>query len=182
MKPAYYMRFVEGDTSTRDRVGGLPTQRPMQVPVCPICGSEMAFLAQFYANEHLNFGGAPGVHLYQCLNVDEGCDPQPVLAVLTSGAVENVSGAGVLAPDVQQYGIEWDYAEDPDEIPLQPGFGGKDQALYSSKAGGALPFLNALPPDTDCILQLTQRPANLNFGGLRAAICKSGEDLITVLV
>jgi hypothetical protein len=40
-----------------------------------------------------------------------------------------------------------------------------------------MPFLDTLPDGAECILQLTERPAGLNFGRLRAAIFWHGGSL-----
>jgi|SRR3954469_5853850 len=175
MKQAFYMRFIKGASEALDRIGGLPKHLPSEFPLCTTCGAAMAFLVQFYSEPPiLDFKGAFCVQLYQCPQVDEGCAPLPTLITLMGTAPENTENRGVAAQNVELSGIEWDPELDPDEIPLSPGMGEEVQRLYRPKAGGAMPFLSVLPPDAQCILQLTEYPARLNFGGLRAAIYRRG--------
>jgi hypothetical protein len=131
----------------------------------------MAFLAQFYSEAvRLDLGGPMAVQLYQCAGIDDGCDPQPVIVAVSVDAGVNESALGTRAPGVAEFGIEWLQEEDPASVPQDPVMTADVLRLYRPKAGGAMPFLDALAPGSTCLLQLTQHPAGLNFGGLRAVV------------
>jgi hypothetical protein len=123
------------------------------------------------------------VQLYQCLHVDDGDDPQPIAIKVPIGAEPNVAKLGLVQPHVVVRGIEWETKLDPDDMPYSPAVSPEVLELYQSKAGGAIPFKDALPPDAKVLFQLTEHPVDFNFGGLTAIVyLDPNEDLQVTLV
>ena len=177
MKPAFYMRFLEGHNGrSLDRLGGLPTHLPERFPrFTTYLGEEkeeLAFIAQFYCTpDRINLPGTLCVQLYQDSDVGEGGDPLPVAIKLPLGAKENTERAGVVFPGLSEYEILWDAEDDPDVIPDNAYLTDEEVKLMQSKAGG-IPYYtdDELPPGHIYLFQLCEEPADFNFAGRRAIV------------
>src|SRR5262245_13607109 len=135
MIPAWYMRFVPGHHGALDRVGGVPTHLPRDLPTA-YEGHPLLFLAQFYCDGvRLNLPGTLCLQLYQ--DQPDG-DPIPVPVLVPLDAELNASGQGVPYPGVLLHDIEWEYREDPDESDADM------LELAKSKIGGLCYFHDAL--------------------------------------
>jgi hypothetical protein len=180
MSVAYYMEFTEGHHGAPDRIGGLPTHLPEVFPKCVDTGEEMAFLSQFYSSqERFNVSGALCIQLYQCLGVDEGEDPTPIAVIVPLGASLNEADRGTPQPTVVPYDVSWVRKEDPDEYPVSGSLSPEILQLHQSKAGGLPPRELRINPNK-FLGQLTEYPAELNFGGLLAAMYLDDRDEIRV--
>jgi hypothetical protein len=182
MKRAWYMQFVTPTGERLDRIGGLPSHRPERIPSCPTSGREMAFLAQFYTHpERLPIPNVLCLHIYQCLGVDEGEDPAPVVVAVPVGTQENSQQKGVAQSRIVTHEIEWEEREDPDSVPAS----GMDEStlrLYQPKAGGANPFDTLIPDEDRVLLVLTQYPCNLNLAGLSGVVVQNPDGSLEMLL
>jgi hypothetical protein len=162
MKPAHYMRFTPGHRGSPDRIGGFPSHLPPSYPVSIHTGRPMSFLAQFYCHPgRLEVDGALCIHLYQGT---EDYEPEPLAVAVPLGAQPNETWAGTQKTTIRQHDVVWEIREDPDQAEdwqTDVGF---------SKAGGSCYFLNTIGPNEKLLLQLTEQPAGLNFGGYTAVV------------
>jgi hypothetical protein len=157
MRPAYYMKFIEGHHGAFDRIGGVPSHLPPMPSICPDSGRERAFLAQIYScPKRLELEGILCLHLYQDLGEGEPC---PVVVSVPIGAKRNEEGLGIVKPGVRLLDTDWEYREDPDPDQVTT----YDTDLGLSKCGGTTYFRRTVREADQFVLQLREYPAELNW-------------------
>lgn len=130
----------------------------------------MGFVAQFYCHpDRLCLRGVLCVQLYRGTKDFEAC---PVAVAIESAAPENVDNAGTLLPGLLPHDVEWEPKDDPEV------FEDWQTDLADSKVGGVCYFFDALGDGERLLLQLTQHPASLNFGGYTALVVEKSDGTI----
>jgi hypothetical protein len=186
MKPAWYMHFSEGrgggggggGGDGLDKIGGLPTHLPENIPICKLTCEPLAFIAQFYCTkDRLSIPNTLCVQLYQELE-DE---PLPVALRVAFDARENQEQLGLAHPSIQQMRIDWEFRSDPDQIPDSFEFTDEERQLMESKVGG-VPYYtdDELPFGHLYLFQLREEPAGFNFADRTAIVTMNPEGLLHV--
>lgn len=170
MAIGYYMRFVEGHHGSTDFIGGVPSHLPDVYPIHSATNLPMSFIAQFHVDGiRLEIPGKSFLHLY-LPPVD--WDPDPLIVLLPQNAQLNSTESGAKDKWAMEFDIAWDIVDDPDS---EPDIAEIDRyiSLARSKAKGLNLYKHCLDDGEELLLQLSEDPCNINFGGSKCLIIRN---------
>lgn len=136
MKKVFYMKTrkikkEDRKNSTLDKIGGLPTHKPLEYPTYPT-GKKAGFLMQLYYDES-KFPPKEGVLCWQFYQHPEVGGIEFIIEVPV-GAELNRNNEGQVSEGTEECVIEYIQGEEPDIWEID------DCDIDYSKIGGAIPY------------------------------------------
>jgi hypothetical protein len=168
MPQAFYIRVaapMKDILSDVDRIGGLPSHLPPNLPCSRVTGLELCFLLQITSLELVGLKGWRSIQLYQSGEVDDGDDPTPVAVLVPLDAPRNDKGNGRVQPFLDTAEIRLEESQDPDVFPVESGLSDDVLRLVGSKLGGLPPAHLDPPPNARYLGQISEG-LGFSFGGL----------------